>query len=114
MNTTHSRTQQHHHPPGQNTTKSKSNSYDTENLDEMYYLLTVLLEHDKLREEHFQQCLVSFVGHFSLTMRCDNTLSELSQYQQGIYISYISWSVVVVVKEMKSSFVHTVVFVTSW
>ena len=29
-------------------------------------LLTVLLEHDKFREEHFQQCLVSFGIHFTL------------------------------------------------
>ena len=27
-------------------------------------LLTVLLEHDKFREEHFQQCLVSFGDSF--------------------------------------------------
>ena len=33
-------------------------------------LLTVLLEHDKFREEHFQQCLVSF-GDSSQTCHDD-------------------------------------------
>ena len=31
-------------------------------------LLTVLLEHDKFREEHFQQCLVSFGDSFLMKL----------------------------------------------
>ena len=35
-------------------------------------LLTVLLEHDNFREEHFQQCLV-FFGDSFLTMKREKT-----------------------------------------